>query len=124
MPKCDVDRVLHEQVQLFIRENGLTKNGAATILGVDRTTFWRFCDTGKARGDTRDLYRDALGKHNKKAAAFVADDAVNADLDVAQTRLTLQGVLADRELKQIRKACEGVIALLDVYEAQSLGRKI
>ncbi len=36
-----------------------------------------------------------------------------------------QGVLADRELKQIRKACEGVLALLNVYEAQQLlARKI
>jgi hypothetical protein len=33
-------------------------------------------------------------------------------------------MLADRELRQIRKACEGVLALLNVYEAQrGVGQK-
>ena len=120
MPRCEVDSVLLDQVRRFISVNRLTISGAATALGVDRTTFWRFFDTGRAISSTRTRYREALENCNKQAEAYVADDAVDAD----QARPALQGVLADREIKQIRKACEGVLALLNIYEAQqSLGRK-
>lgn len=124
MPKCEVDPVLQDQMRRFMSENGLTVSGAAAQLGVDRTTFWRFCDSGRARDDTRALYREALAKRNKDAAARVADDAVDTDVLAVQARSAVQGALADRELRLIRKACEGVLALLDVYEAHSLGRKI
>lgn len=124
MPKCEVDSVLYDQVHRFMIENSLTISGGATTLGVDRTTFWRFCDTGRARRDTRTLYREALEKRNRKSATSVVDDAIDANAPAAQARPSLQGVLAGRELRQIRKACQGVLALLDVYEAQSMGRKI
>ena len=124
MPKCEVDSVLYDRVHRFMIENSLTISGGATTLGVDRTTFWRFCYTGRARRDTRALYREALDKRNGKSATRVADYAVDANAPAAQARPTVQGVLADRELRQIRKACHGVLALLDVYEAQSMGRKI
>ncbi|MBE0586445.1 MAG: hypothetical protein IH617_00190 [Hydrogenophaga sp.] len=121
MPKCEVDPVLQDQVNRFVSENGLTVSGAAMELGVGRTTFWRFCDSGRARGDTRALYRKALEKRNKISTARVAYDA---DALAGQARATLQKGLANHELKLIRKACEGVLALLDVYEAQSLGKEI
>ena len=106
-----------------MNENRLTISGGAATLGVDRTTFWRFCDTGRARRDTKTRYREALAKRNKKSATHVANDAIDAP--ALQALPMLQGVLAERELKQIRKACQGVLALLDVYEAQSsMGRKI
>lgn len=122
MPKCEVDSVLLNQMQRFISDNQLTVGGAATRLGVGRTTLWRFCDSGKARDDTKILYRESLAKQGVKVAD-VADVAVMGGL-LGQSRLALQGVLAERELKMIRKACEGVLALLDVYEARQLGRKI
>jgi predicted DNA-binding protein (UPF0251 family) len=123
MPKCESDPALKERVHRFMRENRLTKSGAAAKLGVDRTTLWRFCDSGRARDDTRALYRGALEKHNKNTATTVADYAVKADALTVRARTSLQGGLAGHELKLIRKACEGVLALLDVYEAQSLGRE-
>lgn len=43
---------------------------------------------------------------------------------MARTRRSLQGGLAGHELKLIRNACEGVLVLLDAYEAQALGRDI
>jgi hypothetical protein len=123
MPKCDMDPVLQDQLHRFMSENELTRCAAAARLGVERTTLWRFCETGRARGDTRARFREALEKCNMEARLSVAGDAVGAvDPVVPPVRAVSRGVLADRELKQIRKACEGVLALLDVYEAQALSR--
>lgn len=119
MPKCETDPALQEQVHRFMRENRLTTSGAAAKLGVDRTTLWRFCDSGRARDDTKALYREALEKRNRNSATGVANEAIKV---AAHT--SLQGGLASHELSLIRKACEGVLTLLDVYEAQSLGRGI
>ena len=124
MPKCESDPALQERVLCFIRENRLTKSGAAAKLGVDRTTLWRFCDSGRARGDTKALYCEALEKRNKSNLGDVALDAVKVGGLVAHTRTSLAGGLAGHELKLIRNACEGVLVLLDAYEAQSLGRGI
>lgn len=125
MPKCEVDSVLQDQVHRFVSEKGLTVNGAATLLGVNRTTFWRFHETGEALGSTRARIREALANRKKCTAASLADDAVGTNVSENQTSPLRQGVLADRELKQIRNACEGVLALLNVYEAQrSLAKKI
>lgn len=122
MPKCEPDPALQERMRRFMRENMLTKNGAAAILGVDRTTLWRFCDSGRARGDTRALYHEALEKRINNPATTVADSAVKTDELTVHAHTSLQGGLAGHELKLIRKACEGVLALIDVYEAQSQGR--
>jgi hypothetical protein len=124
MPKCETDPALLEQVNRFMRENGLTISGAAAQLGVGRTTLWRFCDSGKARDDTKALYRGALEKCNNRPGKSVADVAVKAGAVKAHVRTGLRSGLASHELKLIRKACEGVLALLDVYEAQSLGGKV
>ena len=124
MPKCEVDSVLQDQVRQFMIENRLSFSGGAKILGVGRATFWRFCDTGRARRDTRTLYREALAKRNEKTATRGSDEATDEVAPAAKAHPTLQRVPADRELKQIRKACQGVLALLDVYEAHSMGRKI
>lgn len=123
MPKCESDPALLERVHRFKRENRLTTSGAAAKLGVDRTTLWRFCVTGRARGDTRALYREALENRSNNFEEIVADVAVKTDALTVQTPTSLQGSLADHELKLIRKACESVLALLNVYEAQSLGRE-
>lgn len=125
MPKCEVDTALQDQVHRFVGEHGLTVNGAATMLGVNRTTFWRFHETGEALSTTRARIREALANRQEATAVRVADDAVSTDASEHQARPMLQGVLADRELKQIRRACEGVLALLNVYEAQRpLARKL
>ena len=124
MPKCKPDHVLQDQVHRFMIDNVLTISGAAVKLGVDRTTFWRFCDSGRARADTRTLYREALENCNKSTADGVAGSAIETVALAVQGRRASQGGPADLELKLIRKACEGVLALLDAYEAQSLGGKV
>ena len=60
---------------------------------------------------------DALENRSNNFAAIVADVAVNMDALTVQTPTSVQGSLADHELKLIRRACESVLALLDVYEA-------
>lgn len=118
MPKCQVDPALREQVRRFVSENSLSVNGAARLLGVNRTTFWRFHGTGEALVNTRTRIREALANRNKSDAVRVSDDAVGGGASEHQARYMRQGGLADRELKQIRKACEGVLVLLNVYETQ------
>lgn len=123
MPKCEPDHALQDQVRRFMNEKGLTISGAAVKLEVERTNFWRFCNSGKARDDTKALYRKALEKCNKHSATNVAVNEIKSDVLSIQVRPASQGALADSELKLIRKACEGILALLDVYETQSLGRE-
>lgn len=126
MPKCEIDPTLQEQVHRFMKENGLTISGVAAKWAVDRTTLWRFCDSGRGRSDTRAIYRRALEKHNTNTAANATNatnETVKADALTVHSHTSLRGQLASHELKLIRKACEGVLALIDAYEAQSLGRK-
>jgi hypothetical protein len=126
MPKCEVDSALQDQVRDFVSESKLTVSGAAKILGVDRTTFWRFYNTGKARDDTKVQFRDALANRNKKAARPAADDSHRADAMGGQMGPQLPGDLTDREIRRLRRACEGVLTLLNAYEVQratSLTRK-
>ena len=118
MPKCEVDLVLQEKLRLFMSENRLSVSGVADKLGVERTTLWRFFHSGRARGDTRGLYREALAKCSRDAAGDVADVA---DLSPDPVRRVLHAGLADLELKRIRRACETVLALLDICEAQASG---
>ena len=120
MPKCKVDPALQEQVHRFIISNRLTTNGAAAILGINRTTFWRFCDTGKASPRTKLRLHNALEKRNKQAAESVLVDADESEVPPVPAPALLRH-LGDQDLKQIRRACEGVLALIDVYEAQRSG---
>lgn len=122
MPKCNDDPALQHQVQRFISESGLTTNGAAVKLGINRTTFWRFCDTGRATPRTKVRLRNALEKRSKRATESVSFESDDSSSPAIQAPALL-GLLADRELKQIRRACEGVLALIDVYEAQRAGPK-
>lgn len=125
MPKCQVDHALQTQVCRFVSDNSLSVNGAAKLLGVNRTTFWRFHDTGVALDNTRARIRKALANREKSDAVRVSDDPVGGGANEHQARHMRQGGLVDRELKQIRKACEGVLTLLNVYEAQqSLTKKV
>lgn len=123
MPKCETDHALQDQVRRYMNENELTISGAAAKLKVERTKFWRFCNSGRAHDDTKASYRKALEKCNEHSAAFVANSEFKTDALAIQVRPASKGALADSELRLIRKACEGVLVLLDVYEAQSLGRE-
>jgi hypothetical protein len=71
-----------------------------------------------ARDDTKVRLRAALENRNEESVVSVAVDAVIADIPVSSSRRASLGMLAGCDLKQIRSACEGVLALLDVYESQ------
>lgn len=119
MPRCKVDPALQDQVHRFISDSGLTTNGAAVNLGINRATFWRFCDTGKASPRTKQQLRNALEKRNRCATESVS---VDSDVPAAQVPIAVQ-LLADRELDQIKRACEGVLALISAYKAQRAGKE-
>ena len=121
MPKCEFDPVFQDQLQRFVSDNSFTVNGAATALGVDRTVFRRAHKFGTALESSKKKILKALENRDKR---FISDDADFADGGGRQSRPMRHGVLADGELKQIRRACEGVLALLDHYEAQTIGRKV
>lgn len=121
MPKCESDPALQDRIHRFLKENGLTRNGAAAILGVDRTTFWRFCESGRARSDTRASYREALENRNIYSATHVAN---KTSTSISRRSTSAHRELAGHELKLIRKTCEGVLLLLDAYETQALGRQV
>lgn len=105
----------------FISEHRLSVSGAAAMFGVERSSLWRFCQSGMARGDTKARYREALATRATKSATGVADFA---QLPASQPLLGTQELLGERELRRIRAACEGVLALLNAYEAQSGGQKV
>lgn len=123
MPKCGFDPVFQEQLQRFVIDNALTVNGAATELGVDRTVFRRAHKSGAALEKSKRKICKAIANREKRVASNDAFDTVGAGIQTRLTRPTRLGVLADGELRQIRRACEGVLALLDHYEAQTTGRQ-
>lgn len=121
MPKCEFDPDFQGLLQRFASDNAFTVNGAATALGVDRTVFRRAYKFGIALESTKKKILKALEKSSRRV---IFDDAVSVAGGAPQSIPLLHGVLADCELKQIRRACESVLALLDHYEAQTVGRKI
>lgn len=123
MPKCEVDAVLLDEVRRFVTERGLTVNGAATVLGVDRASFWRFHNTGKARGDTRAKYRKALQNCNASSVDCVAVDEPDGNETGSLARQTRRGVLTRSELRQLRSVCEGILVLVSTHEAQQKSLK-
>jgi hypothetical protein len=68
-------------------------NGAPTVLGVNRTTFWRFHEPGEALSSTRARIREVLSNRNKYTAGRFADDAFGTDASENQAGLLRQGVL-------------------------------
>lgn len=114
MPKCESDPELQAAVHAFIKEHALTPGGAARRLGVERSKLWRFCQTGRAHEKTKSSYRAALTREAHKNATSVAVDSAPAKRSLSEA----PGLPDERELKQIKKACEGLLALVHAYEAQ------
>lgn len=121
MPKCEFDPDFQNQLQRFVSDNSFTVNRAATALGLDRTVFRRAHKFGTALESSKKKILKALENSSKITGS---DDALCTVGDFPHLRPTLDGVLADCELKQIRRACEGVLALLDHYETQTTARKL
>lgn len=115
MPKCESDPALQDQLTRYVTERKLSVRAAASELEVEHSGLSRFLNTGLARADTRAKYREAL---NKRATNTATSVAVPSGAVAAVRRSLHEGVLGERELRQIRRACEGVLKLVDVYEAQ------
>lgn len=118
MPKCDRDEALQDDVLRFMDEQQLSASGAAALMSLERSTFWRFCRTGRARSDTRAAYRKALSQAKAKSATGVALQIPrrNAGSPPAAGADAMLPTL--NELQQIKVVCEGLLSLVNFYEAQ------
>ncbi|MGN6828579.1 hypothetical protein [Paucibacter sp. M5-1] len=119
MPKCDFDPVLQDQLKRYVSERMLSVRAAAAELDVEHSVLSRFIKLGKARADTKARFRAALRERATETATAVA---VSADSATGVRQLIRGDVLAERELRQIRSACESVLRLVDAYEAQLAGK--
>lgn len=120
MPKCEIDSALQDQLKRYVTERMLSVRAAAAELDVEHSGLSRFIKLGRARADTKAKFRAALSARAKETATTVA---VSDGLATGIRQMARGGALAERELRQIRSACEGVLKLVDAYEAQ-LAQKI
>jgi hypothetical protein len=119
MPKCEIDSVLQDQLKRYVTERMLSVRAAAAELNVEHSGLSRFIKLGKARADTKAKFRAALSARANGTATTVA---VPVDVATSVRPLARGSALAVRELRQIRSACEGVLKLVDAYEAQLAGK--
>lgn len=107
MPKVEQDLPLQRRLQEFVDRHRSVRS-AAHLLGVNHSSLSRFLESGMAVAGTRREYSAALDREAARSETPVADSV--ADVAVSGHRL------AERELRQIRRTCESVLALLDAYE--------
>jgi hypothetical protein len=110
MPKVEQDRPLQSRLQEFVAKHGSVRS-AAQVLGVNHASLGRFLESGMAIAGTRREYSAALEREAAKSGTTVA-------VPVADVAVGGRLQLAERELRQIRRTCESVLALLDAYEGR------
>lgn len=118
MPKCDNDVVLQDDMLRYMEEQRLSVSAAASKLGLERSTLWRFCQSGRARSDTRAAYRKALASARAETATSVALGVAVKAAGALHADAALGRLPTAKELKRIKNVCEGLLALVAMYEAQ------
>jgi len=113
MPKLKKDDKLHQDVQNFVQAAGGLPQ-AAQQLGVGRVTLWRFCKTGCAIDRTRHRLSQGISRNK---SATTESPAYETTTTQAPPRF-----VSDGDLKTMRLFCNGMMALIDMYEQLSLSR--
>lgn len=113
MPKLKKDDKLHQDVQNYVQAVGGLPQ-AAQQLGVGRVTLWRFCKTGCALDRTRHSLSQGISR-NKSATT-------ESPTQETTTTQTPPRFVSDEDLKTMRLFCNGMMALIDMYEQLSLSR--
>lgn len=116
MPKIDRDEALQREVEALIAAYGGSGALIAREIGVDRSLLWRFRRTGRAIPATRDKLRNGMERLRKNRATPVADSVASSGRG---PRVWAGLVGRDPELRQVRRMCEGLLALLDAYDQQA-----
>lgn len=111
MPRVLEDVKLRDEVRQFVSDTGSISK-AAQLLGFDRTTLWRFHNTGCALEQTRLKIQAALKRN---------ESATNASSHSGTESIPgkdLAPVLGD-ELKVMRAFCQKMLAMIDMFEHQT-----
>jgi hypothetical protein len=104
MPKVITDDALLAEV-LAIEKNVGSRSKLALQLGVDRATFWRFCQTGRAIDKTREVIRQGLMRNKNETIGKVGISIENSF-----------GVNIHDDMQSLRSLCNTVLTVLDGYE--------
>lgn len=109
MPKVQTDQLLHSEVSAFIDEVGGVAR-AAKLLGLERSTLWRFRKSGCALERTRKTISEAMKMRNKNATSASIRDAHGTK---AEDYVSLK----QDDLVTMRAFCQKMLTLIDTYEA-------
>lgn len=107
MPRVRTDDDLLAQV-LAIQGVIGNKSKLAAMLGVDRSTFLRFCSTGKAIDKTRVRIQKGLIRYKNETSD--SSEKANATINPALT-----GNIQE-DMRMLRSLCTTVLTVLDGYE--------
>jgi hypothetical protein len=110
MPKVLRDDHLLERVTAFVLHSG-SCNAAATRLGVNRVTFWRFAKTGEALARTRMNIAQRLA---------LVESETNSGSSIGAQQFDGLNLVPLNELKGIREMCMRMLAWVDKVEPQML----
>ena len=107
MPIVGTDNELLTEVLALEAVIG-NKSKLAGMLGVDRSTFLRFCSNGRAIDKTREKIRKGLIRYKNETRD--GSEKVNASIGA-----TLTGNMRE-DMQMLRSLCTTVLTVLDGYE--------
>lgn len=109
MPRVETDEALLREVRRYVESaGGVTK--AARALGMDRSTLWRYLQSGSAIERNRAKLRQVARSQENETTA--QESATNEQLPAA----SLAGCSID-ELRKVRSMCRQAVMVIDWYEA-------
>jgi hypothetical protein len=100
------DRLLAEVLAIQVVVGNKSK--LAAMLGIDRSTFLRFCSTGKAIDRTRARIRKGLMRYKNETTESHGKE--NASIGTVLTGNILE------DMQTLRSLCNTVLTVLDGYE--------
>jgi len=107
MPKVVTDNELLAEVLALEVAIG-SRSKLAIKLGVDRSTFWRFCQTGRAIDKTREAIRRGLMRNKNET-----------NVNFGKVKTSIENSFAENirdDMQSLRSLCTTVLTLLDGYE--------
>ncbi|MDO9204147.1 hypothetical protein [Methylotenera sp.] len=107
MPRVVTDDELLAEVLAFEKTVG-SRSKLAIKLGIDRSTFWRFCRTGRAIDKTREAIREGLMRNKNETNG-----------NFGKVKTSIENTFVDNireDMQSLRSLCTTVLTVLDGYE--------